>query len=84
MDKNKIDCPKHGDKYMVDLGRGVTYCGFPTPGERFSKCFYHPSFVNSEGKAREMYSKQRNIQPNVMKVISDGLYIRIMSGDMDV
>jgi len=60
---SELGCPKHGAKYLfIDKG-GICYCAYPTPDERFSKCFYHPG-----GKPNDNLPKEKNsVKPDVMK-----------------
>ena len=66
MDKSKpkYSCPIHGPNYIKKEGSSY-YCAFPTPNERFSKCFYHPT-GNSHAIPKEDIDKEK---PDVMKAL---------------
>ena len=59
-------CPYHGTKYLVKEGN-VTYCGFLTPKERFSKCFHHPNVHNKENN--QSLSEELEEKPNVIEAL---------------
>jgi hypothetical protein len=75
---NKATCPIHGTKFMIREGTAKCspyYCNFPTPNERFSRCFYH-----SSGRSKVIVKEDTDhSKPDVMKAIftnSDKFWLR--------
>lgn len=70
--KKICNCPKHGTKYIIKDGASY-YCGAPTPGEMFSRCFYHPNV--SHPKETKMIMKRRQAEdkskPNLWKIMEE-------------
>jgi len=63
----KHSCPEHGTEHIVKEGTAC-YCAFPTPGEKFSKCFYHPT-----GKPHDLHKEDNDVvEPDVMKALFTG------------
>lgn len=64
----KGKCPYHGSKYMI-TENNAAYCGYPTPGQRFSKCFYHPAYKTR----KRILAQENNVKPDVMQAIRKSL-----------
>lgn len=53
--KSDIGCPRHGMEHMTH-DKSSCYCNAPTPGEAFSKCFYHPTLFKVRKQREDTYA----------------------------